>query len=324
MIHRKLPRAAGGFTLIELLVVIAIIGILIALLLPAVQAAREAARRAQCSNNLKQIGLAFHMHNDANRILPDGGELYWQNRTWVGNKPARSPHQYWGWGYQILPYLEEENVWALSSDPTTFVNPISTYFCPSRRGQTFQTVLNVYWGIYSPSNPGLRAMMDYAGNAGVDTTGSNGQYILGNGMDGTVVRRPDGTAVRSIAQSLAKLSAADGTVATLLVGEKCMNVGVLGLAQTDDDGGFIEGWDWDTIRWGWFPPSADWFNSNPVSANDGSAIPLHAAFGASHPAGFQAVFGDGSVRQIKYEVDFKLFGYICSRNDGTIVTLDNE
>ncbi len=318
----RLKIAKRGFTLIELLVVIAIIGILIALLLPAVQAAREAARRMQCANNLKQVGLGFHLHNDANRFLPNGGELYWQNRTWVGTRPARTPNQFWGWGYQVLPYLEQADVWGLTIDSDAFVKPISTLFCPTRRSDT-QMVFSIYWGIYSPSSPGIRAMTDYAGNAGLDTTGNQGQYILGNGKDGTVVRRPDGTTLRSHSESLAKLTTEDGTSCTILIGEKCMNVGVIGTAQTDDDGGFIEGWDWDSIRWGWFPPSPDWFNSNPISANDGSNIPLHAAFGSSHPGGFQAVFGDGSVRLIKFEVDFTLFGYICSRYDGQLVTLDN-
>jgi prepilin-type N-terminal cleavage/methylation domain-containing protein len=134
-------RARAGFTLVELLVVIAIIGILVALLLPAVQAAREAARRSECQNNLKQIGIGCQMFHDTNKFMPNNGRNTADVRDWC-------------WGFQILPYIEQGNLytpimnaaaaanvavpiqndWALPGQPAgTNQIGIKTYMCPSRR-----------------------------------------------------------------------------------------------------------------------------------------------------------------------------------------------
>src|SRR5262249_34960882 len=130
-------RRRSGFTLIELLVVIAVIGVLISLLLPAVQKVRESASRVKCANNLKQMGLAFLHHHDIYKCFPDGGE-YWDTkqfpRTWANaTTPAHTPNQNWGWAYQILPFIEQQNTWALKSDSDARKTIIPIFFCPSRR-----------------------------------------------------------------------------------------------------------------------------------------------------------------------------------------------
>ena len=92
---KRTYRGSSGFTLVELLVVIAIIGILVALLLPAIQAAREAARRTQCNNNLKQIGVALHNYHDTNKVFPAG---------YINRNPTGDPD--WGWAVFIMPFME--------------------------------------------------------------------------------------------------------------------------------------------------------------------------------------------------------------------------
>ena len=121
---------SAGFTLIELLVVIAIIAVLVGLLVPAVQKVREAANRISCVNNLKQIGLAAHHHHDTNGFLPDGGEHFWYSRTKLADgSPQVGPNQHWGVFYQILPFLEQDNLWRNPSDAFIENTPIKVLMC---------------------------------------------------------------------------------------------------------------------------------------------------------------------------------------------------
>ena len=125
-----------GFTLIELLVVIAIIGILVALLLPAIQAARESARRTECKNNLKQIGLAIQNHVDTYKVFPTGGAEYnplISNYLDSSGKPYGPDKQGLGWAYQILPYMEEGAIKGITTNDQLQGKVISQYICPSRR-----------------------------------------------------------------------------------------------------------------------------------------------------------------------------------------------
>ena len=325
-------KAHDGFTLVEMLVVVSIIGILVAMLLPAVQAAREAGRCMQCNNNLRQIGVACLCHNETRGVLPDGGEDFWLNRTISNGLPAIAGQQTWGWGYQILPYTDQAALWGLNNGPTStwsitggtpdamdsviYGTPIPLYFCPTRRRPQAINATTVGKGNE------IRAMIDYAGNAGIDQTGDDQWAIQGNGRDGVIVRRPDGTTNRSKPISTADIP--DGASNTMMIGEKNFNIGRLGYWQPEDDAGFVEGWDMDTIRWGCYPPAPD--QDAPLDLYNTSTYrsdALRHSFGSSHPGKFNTVFADGHVRGIGYLIDMQVFEDVCSRYDGQVFNLSD-
>ena len=168
-----------GFTLVELLVVIAIIGILVGLLLPAVQAAREAARRMQCSNNLKQQGLAIQTHHDGFKYFPPGGLAPWGS---VGS-----------WATHILPYIEQSTLAAQNTtnnvDVLRYRGGQTVFFCPSRRGPE------------SNISQGGRYLMDYAAATPADRPNSWDQFgmVTPGDWDG---RRPLTVASLRVGESM--------------------------------------------------------------------------------------------------------------------------
>lgn len=299
-------RRRSGFTLVELLVVIAIIGILVALLLPAVQAAREAARRTQCSNHLKQMGLAMHNFHDARRRFPTGGTIPWDwsrrdNDTDLIN--GQGP----GWAYQILPFMEQETVKNLPATASVEQTPLSFYFCPSRRAATFL---------------GGRALMDYAGATPGASVNSWDQFwfthnICGGSCVWTIPPESaiyKGIIVRSgYGRKCTFGEIVDGTSNTLMIGEKFLRPYGYDSGDWHDDRGWTDGWDPDIMRYTAYKPMRDKnppFPPGDVPNNEG----YH--FGSPHPAGVMFVLGDGAVRTVTYEIDASTFNSLGDRQDG--------
>jgi prepilin-type N-terminal cleavage/methylation domain-containing protein len=279
----RFSRPLSGFTLVELLVVIAIIGLLVALLLPAVQRAREAANRASCLNNLKQVGLALQNFHDANRFFPtNGGPAPQQakviatksgsfNTFWgLANASSRPEDQTGSWAYSILPFIEQNNVVEKSAHDMG----IPTYRCASRRRAASVPVPAadpVFSGV-SYTSGGLNpwSTTDYAGNG----------YLLIN-------RWPAG-GVPVAGRPMSIQQVKDGLSNTILVGEKAL----------DRRGFDTGGWYWNepvfsggsggTARWG------------TAIIGDGNGTPFPPHWGSSHIGSALFAFGDGSARSLRF------------------------
>lgn len=295
-----------GFTLVELLVVIAIIGILVALLLPAVQSAREAARRMQCSNNLKQMGLAVHNFHGAQSGSPPvhidepGGSR--KGSTWM---------------LVILPYLEQTNLydqfdlgvnWDVSPNPTAAALPgaaLPVYRCPTRRSTA----------TLSDNQPQVGATGDYAA---VSRASANYQHqhqgssVLWGGMIGTV--RTGKTWRPEISFS----DVIDGLSNTLFIGEK--HIHSTELNKGGSQGGSADGNIYITEQTAWYECHSvrqiDHPNGLARGAQDNRGN-RHHTFGSWHNDGCQFLLGDGSVRMLSNTIDVVTLTRIGDRRDGS-------
>jgi prepilin-type N-terminal cleavage/methylation domain-containing protein/prepilin-type processing-associated H-X9-DG protein len=330
-----LSRRRPGFTLIELLVVIAIIGILIALLLPAVQKVREAAARSQCTNNLKQLALGCQNYQSAYGVLP----------------PARVARDaYATWPVLIMPFIEEDNIYKLwdiheGYAPTT-KQPndgarqalVKTFFCPSRR----EPMLDKLGQDNGPNGPGDEhsqgACGDYACCDGDGTTHRNerdatGAMINGHVLDsyrplqdyegGNGVDQPNGNPpaiplirIKNFTSYTGVDKITDGTSNTFLIGEKHVREGHFGEGG-DGDKAYYSGLSYNTAQRSAGPnyPLAQ-------SVNDSSSN-YASRFGGPHPAVCMFAFVDGHVTAISNSIDKVNLGRLANRQDGEVITVDH-
>lgn len=307
---RRTDRSA--FTLIELLVVIAIIAILIALLVPAVQKVREAAAMTQCTNNLRQIGLALHQNHDAHKQFPSGGWGW----DWIGN-PNRGtgPDQPGGWLYNTLPYVEQGALRDQSKGlvggamiapmQTLMATPIALFNCPSRRnggpyadkrGNAYHTVDSTGTQVDLTSN-GMLARTDYAGVCGntnaneIDAGPSLATGLTTAYWSSGVAAGFNGVFYRCSQVKITQIQR--GTSNVFCVGEKQMNIGLY-LAGTDggDNECMYVGMDNDVLR-----------TTFDLPLRDSTAPPDAKHFGSTHLNGVNMLYCDGTVRFIDYSID---------------------
>ena len=332
-------KARTAFTLVELLVVIAIIGVLVALLLPAVQAAREAARRTQCANNLKQVALGFILHDNSQKFLPTGGWGY----MWMSH-PDRGfgLKQTGSWGYTILPYVEEQALFEMGRGLSAaqqraalvklHATPVRLYYCPTRReAKAYPMAYGGFVGAplnCSPSTVPAGGRNDYAANAGTTTFGGfhSGPASLAAGDNGSYnstwaseSKLTTGIIANHVIYRLKHVT--DGTTKTFLIGEKFIEPKYYenGVSIGDDQSAYVAD-ERDVVRYAAIQqyanktynpltPLFDQFGTNPEHVDN------TLRFGSAHGGGFQMAMCDGSVSTINYEVNDQVFAQMGNRSD---------
>ncbi len=331
-----------AFTLVELLVVIAIIGVLIGLLLPAVQSAREAGRRSTCANNLKQLTSAAMQHETAHTYYPTGG---WTG-SWSGD-PDHGTGQWQpgGWTYNILPYIEQQPLHDLGigKQPAAKMNDLAVaaqttvpvFCCPTRRLAARYPIL--------PGNPTCNAATidsaartDYAANAGTNQNilwTSAPTSVDNNYSNPSGYQYPDMSAADGVIFTVSMTTHADlrnGTSNMIMFSEKYVEAVHYTDGQDLGDGRPIfAGFANDSQRWGGNQSAGP----NAFRINDpNSAIPIFVvpspplrdqrgtppnptSFGSAHADGLNVFTCDGSGHWTSYNIDSETFARLCSRQN---------
>jgi prepilin-type N-terminal cleavage/methylation domain-containing protein/prepilin-type processing-associated H-X9-DG protein len=317
----RLSRCPRAFTLLELLVVIAIVGVLMALLLPAVQAAREAARRVQCVNNLKQMGLALHHYHDVHGVFPLGGYGGALATATQWDNPLVQARRIASWGTAILPYMEQAPLYNGINQARWYLHPenltaggtrVATFLCPSNPAPSpFKTN-----GDNSQSPPFGRN--DYAGNYGeralrcFPETNCQNSYGPGDNSGRGVIMFGSGPTI-----SVREIS--DGTTTTIVLGEAPEALHGLWIGHKN----FLDQCAPINARYGATGP---WLcclalKTNPRYGRLG--CDFGQEFHSHHPGGAHFLFADGSARFLKETIDPRVLAALLSRKGGEVISMSD-
>lgn len=307
-------RPNRGFTLIELLVVIAIIGILLGLLLPAVQKVREASNRIKCKNNLKQMALACQLHESTLSHFPAAGINYTTSGDPTKGFGITQPG---GWHYNILPFIEQSSLHDLGIKAGTDALRreagkqicgvvLSVYICPTR-GKAVPypyTLKGTRYGFSNINQPDMIARSDYAANGGNAVSGwtnYNSYPLTGIIYRDSVIRSSQ---------------IVDGLSSTYLIGERYINPDFyIDGNSSGNDQGWTTGHDFDVFRATDYQASDPTTSSKYAPRRDRAGIEAREQFGSAHDM-FNMALCDGSVKGFRYTIDPVMHYRLGNRNDG--------